>query len=138
MSRILLPDPAPDGINPLDAIRILRRAGGALFEQSLLHGQLARIEMDEEKHRLTQMLLTVLVGFACLLCGLLFAGGALLMALWDTGYRAHTGLGLAFLSACGSFIAWRRFSFWSARGGKIFAASREELAADATLLRAHS
>lgn len=138
MSRALAPGPEPDGINPLDAIRILRRAGGALFEQSLLHGQLARIEIDVEKHRLTRMLLVTLVGFACLLCGLLFAGGTLLMSVWETGYRVHAGFGLAILFASGTLIAWRRFRFWSAMGGNVFAASREELAADAALLQENS
>lgn len=128
----------PKGIDPLDALRILRLAGGALFEHSLLHGRLARIEMEQETLRLARMLRIALVGFACLLCGLLFASGTLLMVVWETGYRIHAGFGLMLLFASGALIAWWRFGVWSALGGKVFAASREELAADAALLEAHS
>lgn len=58
-------------INALGAIRILRSAGGALFDQVALHGQLARLEWDEEKNRLLKMLAGAVLGLACLLCVML-------------------------------------------------------------------
>ena len=62
--------PTPDSaaINPLDVIRILRSAGGSLFTQVALYGQLARVEWAEEKNRLLKMLVVALLGFASLLC----------------------------------------------------------------------
>ena len=61
-------------MNPLDAIRVLRPAGGVLLDQAILHGELARVEWAQEKERLLKMLASTLVGYMCLLCTLLFAG----------------------------------------------------------------
>jgi len=124
------------GINPLDAIRMLQAAGGALFSQALLHGQLAGVEWEEEKDRLLRMLAVTLLGFACLLCTLLFAGGLALATTWDTIYRVPTLATLVILFGSGTVTAWRRFQGWAALGTQSFAASREELAADSALLRA--
>ena len=123
------------GINLLDAVRVLHSAGGALFVQAGLHGQLARVEWEEEKNRLLKMLAVTLLGFACLLCVLLFAGGLVLAATWETAYRIHAVAGLLVLYAVGTAAAWRRFHALSALSGQIFAASREEFAADAAMLR---
>lgn len=124
------------GIDPLDAVRILRSAGGALFDQARLHSQLAGVEWEEEKQRLLKMLAAALLGFACLLGALLFAGGLVLAATWETAYRVPTLAALVILFSCGAFAAWHRFQAWSALAHRSFAASREELAADAALLRA--
>ena len=126
---------AAAGINPLDAIRILRSAGGALFVQALLHGQLARIEWEEEKNRLLKMLAVTLLGFACLLCVLLFTGALVVATTWETAYRIPAVAGLVLLYAFGTAAAWRRFQTLSALGAQVFAASSEELAADAALLK---
>lgn len=123
------------GINPLDAVRILRSAGGSLLAQALLHGQLARVEWEEEKNRLLKMLAVTLLGFACLLCAMLFAGAMVIAASWETAYRFHALAGLIFLFGAGTAAAWRRFQALSALGSEIFAASREELAADTALLK---
>ena len=133
-------DPAPTltepaGIIPLHAVRILQHAGGAMFVQALLHGQLAALEWEVEKHRLLRMLAITLVGFACLLCALLFAGGLALSATWETGYRIHALASLVLLFSIGTAAAWRRFADQSTDGNKTFAASREELAADVAVLK---
>jgi uncharacterized membrane protein YqjE len=134
-------DPAPAlteraGLSPLNAVRILQHAGGALSVQALLHGQLAAVEWEEEKHRLLRMLAITLVGFACLLCALLFAGGLALSAAWETGYRIHVLGLLVLLFGFGTAIAWRRFEANSSAGERTFAASREEFAADVAVLKA--
>ena len=121
--------------SPLDVVRLLRSGGGALLVQAVLHGQLARVEWQEEKKRLLQMLAITLLGFACLLCVLLFAGGFALATAWDTPWRLPALAGLALLYAAGTAIAWRHFEILAARGDKAFAASREELTADAALLK---
>ncbi|MBI2801082.1 MAG: phage holin family protein [Gammaproteobacteria bacterium] len=126
-----------NGLNPLDAVRILHTAGGALFDQARLHGQLARIEWEEAKNHWLKMLAAVLFGFICLLCCLLFAGELVLVVAWDTPYRIPAILGLVLLFGMGSAVAWRRFQVWSASGGSFFATSREELAADVALLKSN-
>jgi len=129
-------DPAPPtAINPLDALRILRVAGGGLFSQAALHAQLAGVEWEEDKHRLLKMLAISLLGFACLLCTLLFAGGLALAAVWETIYRLPTLAALAILFGLGTLTAWRRFRALSMLGSQSFAATREELAADAAMLK---
>jgi uncharacterized membrane protein YqjE len=121
---------------PLRAMRVLQSAGSELLVQAVLHGQLAAIEWEQEKHRLQRMLALTLAGFACLLCTLLFAGALALSASWDTGYRIHVLAVLVLLSGFGTAAAWQRFGIRSSAGDRSFAASREELAADLALLKA--
>jgi uncharacterized membrane protein YqjE len=115
---------------------MLQDAGGAMFIQALLHGQLAAIEWEEERRRLLKMLAIGLIGFACLLCAVLFMGGLAISVTWDTGYRAHALAALVLLFTFGTAVAWWRLEKRSAAGGQAFAASREELAADAAMLKA--
>ena len=129
-------DGEPAAVKLLDVARLLRSAKGALLVQALLHGHLARIEWEEEKNRLLKMLLATLLGFACLLCVLLFGGALILAASWETAYRIPALLCLILLYGCGVAAAWWRFRAWSALGTQTFAASREEFAADASLLKA--
>ncbi len=119
-----------------DAARILQAAGGPLLSQAKLHAKLAGIEWQEEKNRLLRMLAAALLGFACLLCALLFAGALALAMTWDTPYRVPTIAALVILSSLGLVAAWRYFKAQSAL--ESFAASREELAADSALLKAAS
>lgn len=121
---------------PQRAVRILQSAGGALLVQAVLHGQLAAIEWEEEKHRLQRMLALTLAGFAGLLCTLLFAGALALSASWETGYRMHVLALLILLSGFATAAAWQQFGIRASAGGRTFSASREELAADIALLKA--
>lgn len=129
------PRPDSNAFNPLDAIRLLRSAGGALFAQATLHGQLARVEWAEEKTRLMNMAVAALAGFAFLLCFLLFAGGLVIALSWDTQYRVAAVSVLAVIYALAAFIAWRRFQALSAMSDQAFAATREEIAADIALIK---
>lgn len=121
--------------NPLDALRIVRAAGGALLEQAALHAQLAQVEFAEEKNRLLKMHWITLAGFAFFICALL-SGGALLLALsWDTPYRVPVSFALSAVYAFGVSVSWRRFQAQAQLGGKSFAATRDELSADIALLK---
>lgn len=122
-------------VGPLDALRVLQAAGGALLVQAVLHGQLAVMALEEERRRLLGLLAVTLVGFACLLCALLFAGALAVSAAWDTGYGAHALAGLVVLFGLGTAAAWQRFGARSAADNPAFTASREEFAADAALLK---
>lgn len=126
----------PADLGPLNAVRILHTAGGALFAQALLHVDLAGVEWQEEKNRLLRMLAIALLGFACLLCGLLFAGGFVLGATWETAYRIPTLAALAILFGSCAVASWRRFQVNAALGSRSFAASREEWAAAIAMLKA--
>jgi uncharacterized membrane protein YqjE len=116
-----------------DAIRILNSAGGALFAQVRLHGQLVRVEWEEEKIRLLKLLVAALLGFVGLLCLLMFAGIAVLASSWDSAYRIPVAVILVAVYALATALAWRWFKALSAR--QAFAATREELAADLDLIR---
>jgi uncharacterized membrane protein YqjE len=122
-------------IHPLDAIRLLRSAGGTLFSQAALHAQLARVEWEEEKGRLLKMLLVILLGFAGALCVMVFIGVLVLAFSWETAYRIPASIGLIAVYALGVVIAWRRLQALSALSGQAFAATREELAIDIAMIR---
>ncbi len=122
-------------INALGAIRVLHSAGGALFDQVALHGQLAQVEWREEKSRLLKMLASALLGFAGLLCVMLSAGALALVLCWETRYRIPAAAALLALYGLATAFAWRRFTALSALGDRSFAATRVELAADLALLR---
>lgn len=122
-------------VGPLEAVRILRSAAGALLSQASVHGQLLRLEWAEEKNRLLRMLVAVLLGFACLLCTLLFLGALVLAGFWETPYRMLAVISLVAVYGTATALAWRRFQSQSALSDQSFAASREELAADLALLR---
>lgn len=127
--------PETGGATPLDVIRLLRSGGGAMLAQALLLGELAHIEWQEEKQRLLLMVAIILLGFACLLCALLFGGGLAVAATWDTAYRLPMLAGLLLLFASGTLLAWRRLRVVAALGDQAFAGSRAELAADVALLK---
>jgi len=127
--------PDSTAINAMRAIRTLRSAGGALFDQVALHGQLAQVEWGEEKNRLLRMLAGAALGFACLLCVMLSLGVLALALCWETVYRIPSAALLVALYGLGIGFAWRRFAALSALGGQSFAATRVELAADLALLR---
>lgn len=119
--------------NFLELVRLVRAAGGVIFTQSGLHGELARIEWAEEKLRLLRMLLALLLGVVFLLCCLLCASALVLALAWDTPYRIAALVFLIVAHGIGVGIAWWRFQLLSARSTQAFAATREELAADIAL-----
>lgn len=123
-------------INPLTAIRMLRSASGALIAQLGLHGQLVSVEWAEEKARLTGMLTAGLLGFAALLCLMLFGGVLSLAFSWDTPYRGIVATVVMMAYALVAGIAFRKLSALTALGTHSFSATREELAADIAMIRA--
>lgn len=122
-------------LNPLNAIRVLRSAGGTLFTQATLHAELVQVEWAEEKSRLLKMHMATLLGFACLLCIMLMFSVLVLSLIWETAYRIPSIIGLIIVYGFGIAIAWSRFQMLSALGGQSFAATREELSADIALLK---
>lgn len=121
--------------NPLKAVHLLRAAGSALFAQASLHGKLVRVEWAEEKSRLLRLTATALLGFACLLCVMLFAGVLVLAVSWDTVYRIPAVIAVVAVYALGCGIAWHKLQELAAQGEQAFAATREEIAADLEMLK---
>jgi uncharacterized membrane protein YqjE len=122
-------------VNPLDAIRVLRSAGGALIDQLALHGQLVHIQFKEEKIRLLKMFIVTLMGLGCLLCLMLFVGIFVLAFYWNTEYRIPAAILLIAIYALGCGVAWFRLKTLLALGDQAFASTREELAADIAMLK---
>lgn len=113
----------------------MRSAGGALLTQANLHGDLLLAEWAEEQRRLLKMLAVTLLGFACLLCGMIAAGFFALALSWETLYRLPVIVSLIALYGSGAAVSWHHFTRLSAKGEQSFAASRAEFAADADMLR---
>jgi uncharacterized membrane protein YqjE len=119
----------------LSAARIVRAAGGALWTQAALHGELARIEWAAEKQRLLRRLSLLAVGFALFACALLALGALALVLAWDTPWRVAVAIALPLVyGSLAAFTAWR-LQVDAANSGPAFAATRQELAADLALLR---
>ncbi len=125
----------PRAFDPLNAIRLLRSAGSALYGQAELYGQLACVEWAEEKRRLLKMLAATIAGVVCLLCALLFVGVLAIALSWDTAYRIHAVVAMLVVYGIGIAIAWHWLQAYSALGDKSFAATREEFAADMALIK---
>lgn len=119
----------------LDVLRLFRNAGSALSTQAALHGKLAQVEWEEEKNRLINVAITMLVGFVCALCMMIFIGVLVLALTWDTAYRVHACVAILVVFGIGLSIAIYRLKELFARGRYAFAATREELAADIALIK---
>jgi uncharacterized membrane protein YqjE len=122
-------------INPLQVLSVVRSASSALLAQATLHAQLAQVEWEEEKQRLSSMLIFTLMGFACFLCLLFFVGAFVLTLSWDTQYRIPVFVALIFCY----FLAllWAGFKLYALaqKGSDSFAGTRAEIAADIALIK---
>jgi len=122
----------------LAALQILRLLGSAsetLFAQAGLHAQLARMEWQQEKHRLASMLILGVLAALCVGCVLLALGALALIVGWDSGYRIPIAAGVCVTYAVLAAIAWFRVAALAARGESAFAATRAELTSDLAMLR---
>jgi len=122
-------------INPIDAIRLLRPVSGVLLPRIALYAQLAGVEWAEQKARLSGMLAITLLGFASVLCCMLFAGVLVTTLSWDSAYRIQAIVAVIVVYAAVAGIAWQRFRSASALSAEAFAATREEFAADIALIK---
>lgn len=121
---------------PLSALRLLRSAGGALFAQAALHGQLARVEWEEEKIRLMRIAIAALISLVSAIC-LLLLGSLVVVALsWNTAFQIPVVSAVLALYLLAFFFAMRTLTRQIALGSLSFAATREEIAADLALLKA--
>lgn len=122
-------------MNPLQALTMLRSASSALVAQATLHTQLALVEWEEEKQRLSKMLIFTLMGFAFFLCLLFFAGAFVVALSWDTQFRIPVFLTLIICYALAALWAGFRIKTLAALSSNTFAATRTEIAADIALIK---
>ena len=122
--------------SPLNAVHLLRSAGDAIFVQAGLHTQLARVELAEEKSRLTRMAIAGFIGFISAQCLLLSLGMMTLVLGSRTPYEIPimTTILLCYLTLCTAAAYY--FKRQAALGGASFAATRQEICADLAMLRA--
>jgi len=113
----------------------LQSSLSAMLTQSVLHGQLAWIELAEEKDRAFSMLATMLLGFILLFCSLLSLSALVIIVSWETDYRILTIILLTIAYAAGTAMTWRHYLAVEDRGHKAFSDTRRELGADLDLLR---
>lgn len=106
-----------------------------LLSQSVLHGQLAWIELAEEKSRIFRLLALMLLGFILLFCSLLSLSALLMIASWDTPWRIHTIVLLTAFYMVGAALSLHGFYKVDALGDLAFVDTRRELAADIELMR---
>ncbi len=122
-------------INPLQVLSIMRSASSALFAQVTLHAQLAQVEWEEEKQRLSSILIFMLMGFACFLCLLFFIGAFVLTLSWDTQFRIPVFIALIFCYFLTLVWVGFKVSLLNQKGSNSFAGTRAEIAADIALIK---
>jgi uncharacterized membrane protein YqjE len=127
---------AASSLSLLEKIYLLRSSGGELVSQIALHGQLAQVDWEEEKGRLSGMFVTALLGATFLHCVLLLVAAVALVATWDSLFGIPTLAAVFVFYLLGMLYAWRRFRKLAARSSEAFAATREEMRADIAFLRA--
>lgn len=122
-------------ITPMEKAQQLQSASAALWSQAELLQRLVCVEWAEEKLRWRRMLLLGVMGFAFLLCALVFVGVLVMALSWDTPWRIHAAAVLLAAYACIAALLWRGLKNQQARGEQAFAATREELTTDLALLK---
>ncbi|WP_320838377.1 phage holin family protein [Zhongshania sp.] len=125
-----------NSVNMADVVNLFRTADyDALFAQANLHRQLAEIEWQEEKQRLSSLFTALLIGIPSFICLLIFLGILVITLTWNTDYRSASLLGLCIMYGLATFIAWKRFMLEAKRPGRFFKGSREEIAADLAVIK---
>jgi uncharacterized membrane protein YqjE len=122
-------------MNPLQVLSVLRSASSALLAQASLHAQLAQVEWEEEKQRLSKMLALSLMGFACFLCLLISIGAFVLTLSWDTEFRIPVFLLLILCYLIALIWAGFKVIALGKQSSESFAGTRAEIAADIALIK---
>lgn len=116
-------------------MQLFSSASDALFAQANLHRELAIIEWEEEKERLSHMLTAFLIGFSCFICLLFFLGILTITLFWSTDYQWVSILTLSALYGLVTYFSWKRFMVEAKRPGRFFTTTREEIAADLSMIK---
>ncbi len=107
----------------------------AFLTQAVQHLQLIAVEWEEEKLRLQQMLVMLLLSISLFICSLLSISTLILVVTWDTQFRIPGICALAVIFTMVTVIVWLRFVALGSESAGSFSDSRRELEADFRLLR---
>ena len=116
-------------------IEKLRPIASALSAHGALLLKLVEIEWAVEKARLTRMFALMLLASVTLFALVLFVSAFIIALAWNTPYRWVVALCLVVLYAGGLGLMVRQFRHLSHSSDQAFAGTREELAADFSLLK---
>jgi uncharacterized membrane protein YqjE len=119
----------------MEIINRLRSITKIVLTRLELHGQLISVEWAEEKVRLKQMGLLVLLAFIFLFCALLFIGIFAVALSWESEFRNYAAGAVFLLYVLGFGICAFKLKTLAERSAATFAASRDEVEADLALLR---
>ncbi|WP_052830340.1 phage holin family protein [Gynuella sunshinyii] len=122
-------------INILNILRLFRSSSQAILAQANLHQRLIKLEWEEEKKRLSRLFIIYLFGFACLICLIFFLGFLVVALSWDTQYRTESILILCCMYGLGVYFSWKIFSRLVKAPEGFFSNTREELAADFSMIK---
>jgi uncharacterized membrane protein YqjE len=122
-------------MNNISSGNKVRKIAKTVIYQLELYGQLASVEWKEEKVRLTDMLISLLLGFTFFFCLLISLSSMVLLITWDTPYRSWAMAVLLCFYGFGLWFACYRFRSLGRRSSEVFSDIREELAVDIALLR---
>ena len=126
------PAPGPSGL-----LGSLRGLADGLIGSVHDRIELIAVELQEEKHRLVQILIWIGAMLVIGLLAIVFASFALVLWLWDTARMAAVG-GLALAYAVGLVVLILAFKRFLARQPRPFAATLGELKQDRSCIRPES
>jgi uncharacterized membrane protein YqjE len=107
----------------------MRTMASTLLAMAQTRVELLSTELEEERIRLTSMLMWMLVMLFCAGLGVIFATLLLVLALWDD-HRLLAASIPAVLFSCGAVLAWRVLTDKARSKPRLFAASLTELSKD--------
>ncbi len=119
----------------IDQIRRLQSAKDELLTQAGLIRELAEVEWSQEKIRIARMVMIGALVFASLLCLMVAAGILVMVLVWDTPYRLPTAIGVFVVYGISTVLLYESFKRVAARSEDAFSATREEIAANITLVK---
>tara|TARA_R110002072_G_scaffold142853_1_gene288531 strand:+ start:109392 stop:109775 length:384 start_codon:yes stop_codon:yes gene_type:complete len=105
------------------------------LSQTVLHGQLAWLELTEEKNRIFRQLALMLCGFLLLFCSLLSVSTLIIILSWGTPWLIPVIVLQPLIYMIGAMLSLHRFRQVQASGDQAFSDTRRELAADLELMR---
>jgi uncharacterized membrane protein YqjE len=112
----------------------LLRLAAALFGQARTRLELASVEYAEERTRVIQQLVLLVLGLGCVLFAVGFAAAGIVAYFWDP-HRVAAFLGVVVVFAgAGAVLLWKRAEV-AASAPRPFAATIEEFAKDGAALR---
>ncbi len=124
-------------IEVLDALRIARATGGLLLDHVVLAAELVRLEWQEEKTRLRQLVQINLALVVLISLTLLHLSALAIAVAWDTRYRLYVMSAMLLFFLISTVAVWRHLQQLSDQDGQQFTESRRQIEKSLELLKRH-